>query len=129
MHIYITIYIYIYIFTVPVFIYNMSNMSHIKSKNVCNVFLLNLINVISGSHQCRRCPIEFWSNLGHTACIPRKVDFLSFNETMGIVLTTAAVSGAVVTAAVFIVFLHYRHTPVVRALCNTTGIVCYSLSP
>ncbi|CAL8334824.1 unnamed protein product [Boreogadus saida] len=69
----------------------------------------------TGSHQCRRCPVEFWSNPGHTACIPRKVDFLSFNETMGIVLTTAAVSGAVVTAAVFIVFLHYRHTPVVRA--------------
>uniref|UniRef100_A0A8C5C2H2 Olfactory receptor C family, r1 n=1 Tax=Gadus morhua TaxID=8049 RepID=A0A8C5C2H2_GADMO len=73
------------------------------------------VNNETGSHQCRRCPIEFWSNLGHTACIPRKVDFLSFNETMGIVLTTAAVSGAVVTAAVFIVFLHYRHTPVVRA--------------
>ncbi|XP_056466460.1 extracellular calcium-sensing receptor [Gadus chalcogrammus] len=73
------------------------------------------VNNETGSHQCRRCPIEFWSNPGHTACIPRKVDFLSFNETMGIVLTTAAVSGAVVTAAVFIVFLHYRHTPVVRA--------------
>ncbi|XP_059932168.1 extracellular calcium-sensing receptor-like [Gadus macrocephalus] len=73
------------------------------------------VNNETGSHQCRRCPIEFWSNTGNTACIPRKVDFLSFNETMGIVLTTAAVSGAVVTAAVFIVFLHYRHTPVVRA--------------
>ncbi|KAK0141166.1 Extracellular calcium-sensing receptor [Merluccius polli] len=69
----------------------------------------------TGSHQCRRCPIEFWSNPGHTACIPRKVDFLSFNETMGIVLTAAAVSGAAVTTAVFVVFLHYRKTPVVRA--------------
>ena len=99
---------------------------HKKMYVMC--FLLNLIYVISGSHQCRRCPIEFWSNPGHTACIPRKVDFLSFNETMGIVLTTAAVSGAVVTASVFVVFLHYRNTPVVRALCNTTSIFCYSLS-
>ncbi|CAL8373899.1 unnamed protein product [Gadus morhua 'NCC'] len=52
----------------------------------------------TGSHQCRRCPVEFWSNPGNTACIPRKVDFLSFNETMGIILTTGAVSGVVVRA-------------------------------
>ncbi|XP_030236861.1 extracellular calcium-sensing receptor-like [Gadus morhua] len=69
----------------------------------------------TGSHQCRRCPVEFWSNPGNTACIPRKVDFLSFNETMGIILTTGAVSGVVVTTAVFVIFLWYHNTPVVRA--------------
>ncbi|CAL8334828.1 unnamed protein product [Boreogadus saida] len=69
----------------------------------------------TGSHQCRRCAVEFWSNTGNTACIPRKVDFLSFNETMGIVLTTGAVSGVVVTTAVFVIFLCYHNTPVVRA--------------
>ncbi|KAJ3590127.1 hypothetical protein NHX12_008081 [Muraenolepis orangiensis] len=69
----------------------------------------------TGSHQCRRCPVEFWSNPAHTACIPRRVDFLSFNETMGIVLTAAAVSGVVVTTAVFVIFLFYHNTPVVRA--------------
>ncbi|CAL8334832.1 unnamed protein product [Boreogadus saida] len=69
----------------------------------------------TGSHQCRRCPVEFWSNPGNTACIPRKVDFLSFNETMGIVLTTGAVSGVVVTTVVFVIFLCYHNTPVVRA--------------
>ncbi|KAJ3590133.1 hypothetical protein NHX12_008087 [Muraenolepis orangiensis] len=73
------------------------------------------VNNETGSHQCRRCPIEFWSNPAHTACIPRKVDFLAFNETMGIILTSAAVSGAAVTTAVFVVFLHHRNTPVVRA--------------
>ncbi|CAL8346936.1 unnamed protein product [Arctogadus glacialis] len=69
----------------------------------------------TGSHQCRRCAVEFWSNPGNTACIPRKVDFLSFNETMGIILTTGAVSGVVVTTAVFVIFLCYHNTPVVRA--------------
>ncbi|XP_071396787.1 extracellular calcium-sensing receptor-like [Centroberyx affinis] len=69
----------------------------------------------TGSLQCERCPSEFWSNAERTACIPRQVDFLSFNETLGITLTTAAVSGAMVTAAVFVVFLCYRHTPMVRA--------------
>ncbi|XP_054461970.1 extracellular calcium-sensing receptor-like [Anoplopoma fimbria] len=67
------------------------------------------------SLQCKHCPSEFWSNAKRTACIPRQLDFLSFNETLGITLTTAAVSGAAVTTAVFIVFLYYRQTPMVRA--------------
>ncbi|XP_056880612.1 extracellular calcium-sensing receptor-like, partial [Takifugu flavidus] len=73
------------------------------------------ISNTSGSLQCDRCPPEFWSNDGRTACVPRQLDFLSFNETLGVALTAVAVSGAVVTTAVFVVFLHYRHTPMVRA--------------
>uniref|UniRef100_A0A3B4YJR6 Olfactory receptor C family, r1 n=1 Tax=Seriola lalandi dorsalis TaxID=1841481 RepID=A0A3B4YJR6_SERLL len=67
------------------------------------------------SPHCERCPSEFWSNAERTACIPRQLDFLSFNETLGITLTTVAVSGATVTTAVFVVFLYYRQTPMVRA--------------
>ncbi|XP_040902392.1 extracellular calcium-sensing receptor-like [Toxotes jaculatrix] len=69
----------------------------------------------TGSPYCERCPSEFWSNAARTACIPRQLDFLSFNETLGITLITAAVSGATVTTAVFVVFLYYRQTPMVRA--------------
>ncbi|XP_070825814.1 extracellular calcium-sensing receptor-like [Chaetodon trifascialis] len=69
----------------------------------------------TGSLHCDRCPSEFWSNVEQTACIPRQLDFLSFNETLGITLTAAAVSGVTVTTAVFVVFLYYRKTPVVRA--------------
>ena len=74
---------------------------------------------VPGSLQCQQCSLDFWSNEDHTACIPRVVDFLSFNETMGITLATASVSGAVVTAAVFVIFLCYRQTPLVRASCRS----------
>uniref|UniRef100_A0A3P8S7V0 Olfactory receptor C family, r1 n=1 Tax=Amphiprion percula TaxID=161767 RepID=A0A3P8S7V0_AMPPE len=73
------------------------------------------ISNTTGSLHCERCPVEFWSNADRTACIPRQLDFLSFNETLGITLTTAAVSGAIVTTAVLVVFLYYRQTPLVRA--------------
>ncbi|XP_078022909.1 extracellular calcium-sensing receptor-like [Epinephelus lanceolatus] len=73
------------------------------------------ISNTSGSLNCERCPSEFWSNADQTACIPRQLDFLSFNETLGITLTAVAVSGAAVTTAVFVVFLYYRQTPMVRA--------------
>jgi len=83
---------------------------------------------LQGSTYCERCPPEFWSNSERTACIPRQLDFLSFNETLGITLTAVAVSGATVTTAVFVVFLRYRQTPVVRKLiivinCNVQWCV------
>ncbi|KAM3616780.1 uncharacterized protein V6R79_023354 [Siganus canaliculatus] len=76
-------------------------------------FLLSSFYSPSGSLHCDRCPSEFWSNAEQTACVRRQLDFLSFNETLGITLTTAAVSGATVTTAVFVVFLYFRKTPMV----------------
>ncbi|CAB1349300.1 unnamed protein product [Coregonus sp. 'balchen'] len=69
----------------------------------------------TGSLQCDGCPLEFWSNGNRTACIPRQFEFLSFNDTMGVTLTTIAVCGTVATAAVFMLFVYHRHTPLVRA--------------
>ncbi|XP_072551965.1 olfactory receptor CR1 [Salminus brasiliensis] len=70
---------------------------------------------ITGSSECFHCPPEFWSNSLRTACIPREVEYLSFNETMGITLTTVAVTGAMTTAAVAVVFVYHRQTPIVKA--------------
>ncbi|XP_017320746.3 extracellular calcium-sensing receptor-like [Ictalurus punctatus] len=70
---------------------------------------------VTGSLQCYRCPPEFWSNSLRTACVPREVEYLAFNETMGITLTTVAVCGAMMTAAVGVVFVYYRQTPIVKA--------------
>ncbi|KAM9481480.1 extracellular calcium-sensing receptor-like [Clarias gariepinus] len=69
----------------------------------------------TGSLECHHCPPEFWSNSQRTACIPREVEYLSFNETMGITLTTVAVCGAMMTAAVVVVFVYHRQTPIVKA--------------
>uniref|UniRef100_A0A3Q2XNQ0 Olfactory receptor C family, r1 n=1 Tax=Hippocampus comes TaxID=109280 RepID=A0A3Q2XNQ0_HIPCM len=73
------------------------------------------ISNMTDSPNCERCPLEFWSNTEHTVCILRQLDFLAFNETLGITLTAVAISGTMVTFAVFVVFVYYRHTPVVRA--------------
>ncbi|XP_061915977.1 extracellular calcium-sensing receptor-like [Entelurus aequoreus] len=86
------------------------------------------ISNTTGSSNCERCPVETWSNVERTACIPRQLDFLSFNETLGITLTTVAVSGTMATTAVFVVFLYYRHTPVVRANnCELSFLLLLSL--
>ncbi|XP_061072455.1 extracellular calcium-sensing receptor [Conger conger] len=69
----------------------------------------------TGSVECKRCPAEFWSNSHRNECIPREVEFLSFEDTMGITLTTIALSGSGITVAVGVVFLYHRHTPLVKA--------------
>ncbi|XP_067363907.1 extracellular calcium-sensing receptor-like [Channa argus] len=73
------------------------------------------ISNTTGSSECIRCPERFWSNSNHTVCIPQQVDFLSFSDTMGIILSIVSAVGTALTAATFATFLHYRHTPLVRA--------------
>ncbi|XP_076139230.1 extracellular calcium-sensing receptor-like [Alosa pseudoharengus] len=73
------------------------------------------ISNTTDSLTCDRCPLEFWSNDQKNMCVPLTVEFLSFTDAMGITLTTVAVSGAVMTAAVAVVFLYNRHTPIVKA--------------
>ncbi|XP_051512047.1 extracellular calcium-sensing receptor [Myxocyprinus asiaticus] len=69
----------------------------------------------TGSVKCYRCPQEFWSNSLRNECMPRETEFLSFTETMGITLTSVAVSGAVMTTSVAVIFLYHRNTPIVKA--------------
>lgn len=80
------------------------------------------------SLHCERCPSEFWSDVKQTECVPRQLDFLSFNETLGITLTTVAVSGAALTTVVFVVFVYYRQTPMVRNQSNVMETTLYLLN-
>ncbi|XP_039609488.1 extracellular calcium-sensing receptor-like [Polypterus senegalus] len=65
--------------------------------------------------ECIKCPIEFWSNVGRNECVPKEIEFLSFEDSMGITLTATAASGVCLSVIVLSVFIHYRHTPVVKA--------------
>ncbi|KAJ7995397.1 hypothetical protein DPEC_G00244140 [Dallia pectoralis] len=44
------------------------------------------------------------------------VDFLSYSDTMGIILSIFSVSGALLTAGAFVTFLYYRHTALVNEI-------------
>ncbi|XP_053356906.1 extracellular calcium-sensing receptor-like [Clarias gariepinus] len=65
------------------------------------------------SVDCMACPEDYWSNADGTECIPKVIEFLSY-DAMGITLTVTATAGAIVTLAVFAVFLYHRNTPIVR---------------
>uniref|UniRef100_A0A3P8YRS4 G-protein coupled receptors family 3 profile domain-containing protein n=1 Tax=Esox lucius TaxID=8010 RepID=A0A3P8YRS4_ESOLU len=73
------------------------------------------ISTATGSFECSKCPEQFWSNPNRTECVPQLVDFLSYSDTMGMVLSVISVSGAMLTAGALATFLYYRHTALVKA--------------
>ncbi|XP_056092314.1 extracellular calcium-sensing receptor-like [Rhinichthys klamathensis goyatoka] len=73
------------------------------------------VSNITDSTECTRCPERFWSNTERTRCISKVVEFLSLQDSMGIVLTVLSITGATLTTTVLAAFFHHRYTPLVRA--------------
>ncbi|XP_078515272.1 extracellular calcium-sensing receptor-like [Lissotriton helveticus] len=70
--------------------------------------------------ECIKCPIDQWSNEKRDQCIQKVREFLSFEEPLGLTLTTSAVFLTFITCSVLGVFLRYKDTPIVKA--NNRGL-------
>ncbi|XP_054901531.1 extracellular calcium-sensing receptor-like [Poeciliopsis prolifica] len=69
----------------------------------------------SNSLECFSCPEDFWSSPQRDHCIPKKTEFLSYQEPLGICLTTTSLLGTFICAVVLGIFIYHRGTPIVRA--------------
>ncbi|XP_038548425.1 extracellular calcium-sensing receptor-like [Micropterus salmoides] len=67
------------------------------------------------SMECTSCPEEFWSSSQRDHCVPKKTEFLSYHEPLGICLTTASLLGTLICLVVLGIFTYHRRTPMVRA--------------
>ncbi|KAM6932222.1 extracellular calcium-sensing receptor-like [Lycodopsis pacificus] len=67
------------------------------------------------SMECTSCPEDFWSNAHRDDCVPKKTEFLSYHEPLGICLTTTSLLGTFICAVVLGIFTYHRSTPMVRA--------------
>ncbi|XP_043558900.1 extracellular calcium-sensing receptor-like [Chiloscyllium plagiosum] len=67
------------------------------------------------SIECFTCPFEQWSNGQRDQCIPKDIEFLSFNDSMGITFLAVSLFGAFMSGSVAAVFLYFKNTPIVRA--------------
>ncbi|XP_043922300.1 vomeronasal type-2 receptor 26-like [Protopterus annectens] len=69
----------------------------------------------SDSTDCLPCPFEEWSSERRDMCLKRSVEFLSYGDTLGAVLTAVAVICALLTGVILTVFVKFHDTPVVKA--------------
>ncbi|KAM3915683.1 vomeronasal type-2 receptor 26-like [Leptodactylus fuscus] len=64
---------------------------------------------------CMPCPEDEWPDLKNVACLKRPLDFLSFHNPLGTLLTSLIVILYVFSMTVLVIFITYRETPIVRA--------------
>ncbi|XP_056230192.1 extracellular calcium-sensing receptor-like [Seriola aureovittata] len=73
------------------------------------------ISNATDSPDCFPCPKEFWPNAERNKCFPKPVEFLSFDEVLGIILAAFSVGGACLAMITAAVFFRHRTSPIVRA--------------
>ncbi|XP_053534313.1 extracellular calcium-sensing receptor-like [Ictalurus punctatus] len=73
------------------------------------------ISNMSDSIKCEQCQQDYWSNPDKDKCVKKEIEYLSYEETMGILLTAVSITGAVMTILIGIIFFRYKNTPIVKA--------------
>ncbi|XP_060780458.1 extracellular calcium-sensing receptor-like [Neoarius graeffei] len=73
------------------------------------------ISNITDSITSIKCPPELWSNDRKDTCVLKVVEFLSFEEIMGIILVSFSLLGVSFTICIAVIFFKHKDTPIVRA--------------
>ncbi|XP_064408872.1 extracellular calcium-sensing receptor-like [Latimeria chalumnae] len=67
------------------------------------------------SSDCLECPYDHWSNDRRDKCIPKPIEFLSYKELLGAILSSISLFSSLIPAVILCTFIRYRNTPIVKA--------------
>ncbi|XP_030042338.1 vomeronasal type-2 receptor 26-like [Microcaecilia unicolor] len=67
------------------------------------------------AENCKKCPEDQWPSEKKDKCLPRVIDFLSYDDPLGVALSSISVLLFIITALVLGIFIKYRNTAVVKA--------------
>ncbi|XP_069816770.1 extracellular calcium-sensing receptor-like [Dendropsophus ebraccatus] len=74
---------------------------------------------------CLKCPWDQWPNLQKSKCLPRTIEFLSYEDPLGSTLAVTTVISSLVPASILRLFIQYKNTPIVKA--NNYHLSCFLL--
>ncbi|XP_060547743.1 vomeronasal type-2 receptor 26-like [Pantherophis guttatus] len=78
--------------------------------------------------QCIPCPEDQHPNKNHDLCIPKTMNFLSYEDILGFTLVCLALFFALTTILMLAAFIKHRNTPIVKANnCDLTYLLLVSL--
>ncbi|KAM8939594.1 vomeronasal type-2 receptor 26-like [Pelodytes ibericus] len=70
----------------------------------------------SKNDSCQKCPDDQWPNEKKDACVPKTIEFLSFNHhPVILILCIVSIFLSIVTFIILIIFISFRDTPIVKA--------------
>ncbi|XP_063785754.1 extracellular calcium-sensing receptor-like [Pseudophryne corroboree] len=82
------------------------------------------------SGECLKCTWNQWPSQDKDRCLPKTIEYLKYEEPLGITLTTTTVTSSFVPLAILGLLISYKATPVVRANNYTIScllLICLSL--
>ncbi|XP_073510916.1 extracellular calcium-sensing receptor-like [Phyllobates terribilis] len=67
------------------------------------------------SLNCFRCSWDQWPNLEKSKCLPKPIEFLSYEDQLGATLAATAIMSSIIPALILFFFIYYNNSPLVKA--------------
>ncbi|KAM3821246.1 vomeronasal type-2 receptor 26-like [Vipera latastei] len=74
-----------------------------------------MISTQKDMENCKSCSKDHFPNEAHVQCIPKTLNFLTFEEYLGITFSALALLFSLITSLVLAIFIKQRDTPIVKA--------------
>uniref|UniRef100_A0A8C5MWP1 G-protein coupled receptors family 3 profile domain-containing protein n=1 Tax=Leptobrachium leishanense TaxID=445787 RepID=A0A8C5MWP1_9ANUR len=77
------------------------------------------------SFSCLKCPWDMWPNPEKYSCLPKPIEYLSYEEPLGTALACTSTISSLVPVIILKLFVQFKATPIVKA--NNYSLSCLLL--